>query len=586
MIRAAAHDPTDPFSLLTDGEPLDLLDRKQSFAGHTYLVPGLDFNSLALTPKDVVFATKTHPVEAVLDCSGKKARLVDPEKSWSTSHFETVAQVQAFIDEATATLDLYGIEFEPSASGTVAKLIEQHVPQMTKLKPRFRTIAKEAVFGGPIARCSGGGQNVVSIDLSAAYLHGLRLPLPMLNSYVPVGPWDSWDDLIHQEGFIRAIVDVPDHGWKSLGLLPVKTGHRTIFPVGRVVGTWPISLLRQATQFGATVVQVVEGATYTGYPYLAPLADLLEHLKGHSPLGKTLAKALYTRAWGILGSTGRYKGKVGDHSPNANLFLLHSPQLTFETTSKLQEDDLTHRCRPSYRPDWAAVIATYCSLKMQRICYDLRGKIVAVHVDSVAFDLDDVTQPVYDQALKIGFHHVEGPCPARWYGVGLAVHGKRILHKSMKDTPTPYDLEVYSQQHPEETPAQHWIYREHQTAEARPIHLSLLNEQLYGLAIGADGLRPSVWHNRWTSYGWQRDVVKLNLLGPQPREFSDLMQQLMDRLPAEPERAYTPAPPDPIVGCEPAPENYYPLLAASSITDGWEQFEHDILADIESMLAA
>ena len=81
-------------------------------------------------------------------------------------------------------------------------------------------------------------------------------------------------------------------------------------------------------------------------------------------------------------------------------------------------------------------------------------------------------------------------------------------------------------------------------------------------------------------------MIKLNLLGPQPKEFSDLMQLLMDRLPAEPEQAYTPAPPDPIVGCEPAPADYYPLLAACSITDGWDQFEREILEDIESMLAA
>lgn len=530
-LQAAVHEGS---ILKTSDGDFDLQDRKKRFGSTSYLTLNLDFSKLFLTKEDVIHATKSAPIGAKLDCCGKKAHLVDPHESWGAKHLKTLEEVQAFINDATDLLGQYGIEFKPSASGTIATLVQDQVPQMKQLKPRWRQLAIEAIFGGPCAVVAGSCPNAVSIDLSAAYLHGLRLPLSMPDSYVPVGPWDTWEHVQDKDGFIRAIVDVPDLGWRSIGLLPVKAGPKTYFPCGRIVGTWPLSLVRQAVELGASVVQIIEGATYTGYPYLAPLADLLDHLKNHSPLGKTLAKALYTRAWGILSSRGRYEGTI-DHLAQDTIRLDHTPTLTFKTTKPIQEDLETHKVHPTYRPDWAAVIATYCTLKMQKATYELQGALIATHVDSIAFTLDETTQPLLDQYLADGWHHVEGPAEARWYGVGLAVHGTRILHKGIPGTPTPEEVEEYAFAHPDPQDGFRWLERYTKEARARPTRFSLSTPSLFeaGLTTFDNKIRTSIWSDKWSKSGWRKDWWKGHLLGPQPQDWLDIVQRLAPSLPEE-----------------------------------------------------
>ena len=528
-----------------DGTQTNLLDRKKTDGGCTLLVAEpFDWRPLlaCVGPDDVVVASRNARMELRFACKGRVLRVAPVRSAWGLNT-RSAAEVDSFITSTASILQELGLDpdagFPASASGAAARLALKTVGKaegFRALKPRFRTIARESLATGAVAVTYAGGRELTSsVDLSGAYLEGMRLPLPLPSAKeVAIGPWDAWAQVRGKTGFIRAIVDVPDHGYRSLGLLPVRAGKLpgVSYPVGRICGSWPISLLAQAEELGATVVQIVEGYTVDAAPIFSDLADQLEALKNRGPAEKAVAKAIYTRFWGIMFSEGRFKGRLPEapqdgeieedgHLPtyDADPFYWHAAQTTvpafddersiqYSADSKLQTDFTTHKAKALYRPDWAVTIASYCALSMQRAAYELRGKITAAHVDSLAFRHDEHTSTWAAQAVESGrWHHVETARRARWFSPGVAVHGDRVVQAGAERT-FRSKLEFYrwaSTTYPKPVLCGRVLHAKHrQNAVARPYYLSPNDLDLPELAHGVD--RVSLWSPAWSTGGWLRKV--------------------------------------------------------------------------------
>jgi len=528
---------------LVDGGVVDLADLRSKDAGATLYVPEIPWGSLerVLGSGDRILASASSPVEARLKCPGggvlrvQEARggwgLEDVADGWSAE------ELARFVGEAEDLLLEYGLSWGLSASAVAAEGIKAASQDelegftLRQLRPRWRTLAHEAVHGGPIACVYGGGRSpVTTIDLRAAYLQGLAQPLPVAGSWVPFGPWDRWAQVRSKEGLVRAIVDVPTPRWRGLGLLPVKLVGRTVHPVGRIVGSWTIAQLREAEELGAEVVQLVEGATCRTSPHLAPLAEKLWRLRESGGLGKLLSRAIYTRAWGIMVSRGRWEGARPDDDalrPPAPRRVREDSSLVYAHLRPLA-DPLTPRADPVYRPDWAAFISGWTARLMMRACDALSGQLVAVHVDSIAtMTGEPQARDWVSSALRTGlWHEVQAPARGRWWGPGLALHGERQLQQGCPGAPSGLELARWASRGlgGEAQAGLTWTIKggakRSRWAEARSTAWRLPGEHLHTLAWGGEDVdaRLSLWSPIWTPKGWTQDppegMLRDERLGP------------------------------------------------------------------------
>lgn len=386
------------------------LGKKWARAKSAFYPPGTDTSAIEtlMKPPDVAWVGRGGDSPSFTFKVHRDGQFrIAPFSSWGVDEEHPRRGLDAIEELRTAAGILRGGAGRTLGS-TAGKVCKQEAERdhLGQLQPQFRTLAHSAIHQGPTVVLRGGCDDGIEIDRVAAFLQGMRRPVPV--------NWIAWPDVtwaelegIEDEGIARAAVYLDPGAWAGrLPPLPVRTSGGTIYPVGLVAGVWTLGLLRQAVSLGAVVLELEEVALAACENVHARAADVIDAVPH-----KGLRKLLYTRYWGRLAAVGGFDG---------------SPEQREETDVRINHSLLWWRWSgmtvgkdgaPDYRPDQAAFIATSNHLEMNaRIATIPPDGLIAAHVDALWID-GSIHEPGEPGGWK---EKARGPL--RWYATGTYSH--------------------------------------------------------------------------------------------------------------------------------------------------------------------
>lgn len=214
--------------------------------------------------------------------------------------------VWSYINALREWLEPYGLSLRNSLARSAIELwrvLDQGASQTLRDSP-IKSLARAAYHGG---RCEvfqyGHVGRVYTADIRSAYGSILRsILLPDMSSLRYVRNPPTNDIPVTGDGVVEATVHIPAC---HVPPLPVTYGERTFYPVGTVVGAWPISEVRRALAGGVTV-KVVHRIAHTDkmvQPFATTAATLLalrEGLRNQNDARELVAKFMLNAIPGRL----------------------------------------------------------------------------------------------------------------------------------------------------------------------------------------------------------------------------------------------------------------------------------------------
>ena len=292
--------------------------------------------------------------------------------------------------------------------------------KLRQLRPRWRGLARAGYHTAPQLALTGGGRDVIQVDRVAAYLSALWSPMPVPGSWATVQPGARWDRLRKCDGFALAAVEVLTRA--ALPPLPVRHLGGTAWPVGAIVGAWPLAWLRAAESSGEINVRyVLDAQICRAEPWLADLGDRIAEIEDSK-----LRKLVYTRLYGVFAAARRWTAR----HPGAPL-AAGAPSWAWRSTSP---DPWAHTWPPTYRPDVAAHIAAHNAIAVLHAIRQVPiGAVHLAHVDALWVNRDEALR-VYGAG---GWAVKAGAAPLRVYGAGTYLHGRQARAQGQPDAHDP-----------------------------------------------------------------------------------------------------------------------------------------------------
>ena len=413
----------------------DQIPTTRSWKGTTwYAPPGIRSSdwSAIMRPGDEAFGPEPGKVVGVSFRVGKRGRMrVLSSSTWGVNNRDPNDCFRA-IRSLMAAVRAVGMKVRTSVAATALQVYMDRYdgqdgrPRISQLPCRWRGLAHAAMHGGPIAVLKGGAPYAVQIDVSKAYLHALRQPVPSMGTingqrYGGYVTHDDkrWSKLRNRIGFVEATVRINSSlCGRSLPPLPLHTSHYgVIFPLGNIRGVWTIAQVEDAERRGEIEVEKVHQFCFASVtqPLFAELADLFHTL----PL--PIQKRLYTRFWGKLGSRGGYSAIKSD-DPIVGTVPATGLWWSFDGI------DLESAHAPkTYRPDIAALISSTNHRNVLSTARRLSSdSIVACHVDSI-WTTDTIgAAKICASSDGIGSWRKKRSGPLRFYGTGCYAHNGRV----------------------------------------------------------------------------------------------------------------------------------------------------------------
>lgn len=382
-------------------------------------------------------------------------------------------------------------------------------PFSAQLAPRWRGLAHGSLHGGPVVLTQAAADDIVHIDLRAAYLSAMRQPMPVYGRHpdtqARMGGYithkgGQWRNIRDETGFIEATVWVPPErfGRGDVPPLPIRHFSGSSFPTGIVRGAWPIMMLRDAIDNDD--VQILKLHQFAIAPVTMDLFSEISEDFLHNRQGKLL----YTRFWGKWASRG---GFVGQRTSEPSDGSVRSHGLWWEHEGI---DLLDYKAPPTYRPDIAAMIAGYNHRQVMTAVRKLKkGSIVSLYVDAIwTTDVEGALEIVGDGT---GDWVLKQRGPGRFWAPGVYHHGTHLAA-------TGYDPAIYGDLTPEKLA----------TWAASPLHnkLNLMTNRQWSAHPSRDPSAvstpvqnsdahcvpatrgPDVNDTCWTSNGWVRTELK------------------------------------------------------------------------------
>lgn len=415
---------TEGDALFVDGDRVEHPYTRGLRGALLYTATGTDSAVLEahMRPGDVAYRGANDPALSVSYAGPGGVVRVLPGSCWGAKG--TPDEVAAALVELQAAVDEEGLKWGRTVATLAGRICREHVTKpagLKQLRPRWRRLAHEGLHQGPMAVVRGGSPDAVALDSRAAFLRGMRTPVPVPGSWCAVYT-RSWRDLSQLEGLVTATVWVDPSLWaQGIPPLPQRSGGWTSYPTGAVTGTWTIDLLRQALELGVELEAIHDAACCSVLPLHAPSADRVEAV-AHP----RLRKALYTRYWGRMASLGGYEGRLPTDTKEKGLRRFQGSALLWSWTGRGAD---SHRCPPDYRPDHAAFIAAHNHAELNREAARVRpGALIAAHVDCLWVDRDawDWRTPDW-RAKESG--------ALRIYAIGVYQHGPKLAAMGLADRP-------------------------------------------------------------------------------------------------------------------------------------------------------
>lgn len=295
-------------------------------------------------------------------------QLVGPD-AWDLDDDPAVAQ-----EEIAVTLDALQrarLPWALTASQVAGRISRRLALSPGPIPVHLAQVMRDALHQGPQLIARGGADVATEWDLREAYLSALDEPVPVPGSWRRVDD-PTWARVEQLDGVAVAVVEVP---YMQLPPLPVATKRAgTLWPAGRIYGSWPLHWLRAAVELGATVERLDRVWSCRTACLLRPLHDRIKAIDD-----KRTRRAIYTRAWGRYAGLGHWRG-WWDKAVRAR------------PSGKVVEDVfLWTRVEPApedwpidFRPDWAAWVASRTAIRVVRAVATLPDdRLVAAHIDAI-----------------------------------------------------------------------------------------------------------------------------------------------------------------------------------------------------------
>lgn len=434
--------------LLIDGEPVSELPRGRGWSQRrVYLVGPVRWDVVAglLGPRDTLSGPRAGaPQGATVACDHRGSWELMGGDAWGLPG-DAAAAVERLAELREAVADM-GWRWASTAAGLGTRLawevFRARGDEVGQLEPRYRGLAHRALHPGPqLAVRTGELGDAVAFDRVAAYLQGMRAPVPTPGTWRAVRWGTPWGRLREREGIVTARVQV--ESWTgALPPLPVQGPQgRVAWPEGEMVGTWPIGWLRWAEEaHGVTVADIVDGALCEVSPHLEEIADLFDGVPH-----PRLRKLLYQRTWGRMASDGWWSASIGPEGTGAKLGG-HRWGWTWAG-----RDRFGHQNPPHYRPDWAAWVCNHNTIEVLRACHRIPwGALHAAHVDCLWVPAG------WEEELRWalcegGDWAVKARGPLTLWGVGCYEHGGKIRAMGLEARPGETLTRAQVQAHAERT---------------------------------------------------------------------------------------------------------------------------------------
>lgn len=288
------------------------------------------------------------------------------------------------------------VEAPNTASGLVFDILKRSKVKRQALPEALRPIFHDAIHQGPMILLSAYRPHCTEYDMRKAYLNSTATYLSDMDSYVDATAWKV-SRILTCTGIVQADVEVVQRNEARMGPLPVRKDGCTMWPFGRITGTWHTSVLSAAIATGNVDVHKVHCAVVAtkADKQLAKTTEIIRNMPA------ALGRLVYTRLWGSLGSVNRWECDAKD-----------SQKGWIQTQSATDS-----RGRPFYRPDWAGEIAGDSAAKMILACNAAGKSLIAAHVDSIWCDAD--------QELPQATWAIKGTGEYRGLSVGVYRHGDK-----------------------------------------------------------------------------------------------------------------------------------------------------------------
>jgi hypothetical protein len=271
--------------------------------------------------------------------------------------------------------------FDAPPSTHAREVLQATAPkqEMQGLRPQWRAAAHMAWTPGPMSVYHRGDCEVTGIDIRGAFLTAMRQPLPIVETWRAVRMRPA--DILREHrcgrwGLIDATVTV--RPTTAPGLTVRDISGNGITPVGTFRGVFPLNVLWYNIAARGVVVEQVHGAQVCDTsPWLIGAADTF------SALDPWIRKHMYTRAYGLWGSIGGYRG-IRPESVRRGLSYVKIAESSLAWRDEVLR--LSSPASPMYRPDVSCCIASHNTVRMLTVMDTLehRGyKLIASHVDCI-----------------------------------------------------------------------------------------------------------------------------------------------------------------------------------------------------------
>lgn len=420
--------------------------------------------------------------------SCKRGFRVLPAETWGIEDTEPESMTTQLAELGEA-IKSEGWEWAPTAATLAGRILAEQAPGLSQLQPRWRSLAHAAIHQGPMVCARGGAEHGIAWDRRAAFLTGLRAPMPVPGTWIAIRD-PSWRHVRAHEGIARATVVLSPDAWAGrIPPLPVRLDGQTIYPAGRIRGTWTIDLLRVAESVGATIEALHEAMICQTAPLHTRAADRIEAIKH-----KGLRKLVYTRYWGRLAALGSFEGRRFAHSCPSDRRIRKFQGSALHWTFKGDPEGLQ---RPDYRPDHAAFIASDNHRLMSATLARLKpDATIGAHVDCIWTDSAMV------KGSPGGDFRKKESGPVRFYGIGIYQCGSHLAAQGYQGPKlTPRRLATWAGKGGQGEASQRaWALGQGPTrhAHATSDPVVLTDRQLVAAQPDGEGV---TWEG-WTPKGW------------------------------------------------------------------------------------
>lgn len=201
--------------------------------------------------------------------------------------------VYRFIEILRHAYGNFGVKVQSTGPATAIKIFKKNFYLATMVIPEEHDIKeiRQGYYGG---RCEVFRKGVITGNILKYDVNSLY-PFVMKKFRFPIPVYPVKTKSFPKYGVMKCVLEVPE---MKFPILPVKTNGKLYFPIGEIIGTYPVNLLNYALKNGYKIKEFIHAYSYPDYcqPFIGYVNTMYKLRKagGHeNVIYKRLMNCLY-----------------------------------------------------------------------------------------------------------------------------------------------------------------------------------------------------------------------------------------------------------------------------------------------------